>query len=153
MTPETHQRLRAWGKFCRGRPPSPQEPRCGSAESMWLPQAGNTYLSPTEALAQSLGHLPASPEQPCIEVEVIVMRMPWRERHALRLEYVRGRGMRMSDKARELKIRVEDYLPLVERAGLQVERDLQSPSKRARTPNYQPGIPPCQANQAEQAQQ
>jgi len=54
------------------------------------------------------------------------MRLPWRERLALRLDYVNGRGMLMSDKARELKIRVDDYLPLVNRAATLVEQTLQN---------------------------
>jgi len=70
--------------------------------------------------------MPQSPELPCLEVEVIVMRLPWRERLALRLDYVNGRGMLMSDKARELKIRVDDYLPLVNRAATLVEQTLQN---------------------------
>ena len=116
-----HDRLVAWAKWCREPLRGPDEVRCSSAESAWLPVSGAVWVGVEELLVAELRKGGGGSEHLAIEVEVRVMRLPERPRSALRLHYVVHRRMPLGQKLRMLGVGVEEYPRLVERAARMVD--------------------------------
>jgi hypothetical protein len=86
--------------------------------------AGEVYLSATEAIERSLRYMPARPDWPQLEVELIVMRLPDRHRLAIRLDYVAHKRLTLVQKATLTGVHQDLFLGLVGEAAGMVEREI-----------------------------
>jgi hypothetical protein len=106
--------------------PPTLEVKCGSLESDYLPPAGAVYAGTEEALKSSLGKYrdaedPRTVSDPeALQTEIIILRLPNKNRLALRLHFVVFKAMKMEQKYRLLGVGADGYPELVRYSALMV---------------------------------
>lgn len=119
---EIHTLLTRWARWCRGRhAPSSHWVKAGSLESSYLPPAGDVFESTEDAIKKSLGSSQERlSDHEAMGVEITVLRLPERNRMALRLHYVAFKAIPVAQKQRMLGVSYDDYFDLVRRSALMV---------------------------------
>ena len=122
-----HALLVRWAIWNRGYYiPSGFWVRAGSIESDYLPPAQNVYESTEDALRKSIGKHrdtddPRTVSDPeALQTEIVILRLPDKNRMALRLHYVAYRQMPIRQRCRQLGVGFEGYKELVRRSALMV---------------------------------
>lgn len=124
---ELHERLLRWAIWNRGHyiPPT-LAVQCGSLESDYLPPAGAVYEGTEEAIKSSLGKYkdkddPRTVSDPeALQTEIIILRLPSKNKLALRLHYVAHRQVPVRQRCRMLGVGFEAYTELVRYSALMV---------------------------------
>jgi len=126
VEPELHTILVQWAKWCRGNYlPSEFWVQAGSIETGYLPPAGDVFLSAADALQKGLKTTQERFSDPqAARIEVIVMRLPEKNRKALRLHYVAHKQLPMSHKRRLLGVTFDGYWELVKLSALMMRNCL-----------------------------
>lgn len=117
--------LENWAGWCMsGYFPSEFAVGCDSAESIASGRLGNIHLTATELLQQSIRDGSGSPynEPQAVAVELAVLRLPDKQRLAVRLHFVAWRRIPMNRKFRLLGVGELGYFDLVEAGVRQIEK-------------------------------
>ncbi len=124
---ELHDRLIRWAIWNRGYfLPTGFWVKASSLETDYLPPAQNVYKSTEEVLRDSIGKHrntddPRTVSDPeALQTEIIVLRLPDKNRMALRLHYVAYRQMPVRQRCRVLGVGFEGYKELVRLSALMV---------------------------------
>lgn len=124
---ELEDRLIRWAIWNRGHYiPSTLHVKCVSLESDYLPPAGAVYEGTEEAIKSSLGKYrdaedPRTVSDPeALQTEVIILRLPDKNRKALRLHYVEYKKIPVRQRCRQLGVGFEAYTELVRLSALMV---------------------------------
>ena len=116
----THRALVAWAFWARGKNYLPKDVRAGSAESSYLPRRGNTDMTATEALQESVGSSRALGDHIAGKIDDCVMGLPDKPKAAVRLHYIMWQRMPKEQKFKILGCTEAQYWLHVEYAAEKV---------------------------------
>jgi hypothetical protein len=126
IDPETHERLKAWARWARGKYlPSCLQVKCLSLECGYLPPSGDVWLTAEEAIKASLGPQQRQTTGDEWETERAVVGLPDKPRTALKLHYIIYKQMPMVQKRRILACTEDEYWLILLKAGQMLRNRLQ----------------------------